>query len=82
MLIGMNAEDMKGMTPCERFCKYFEVAKEVYCQSHECNKVNQKMMVAWYNGRFEATLTDVSLSKQFLRPFKVSFNKPSNVENV
>lgn len=63
MLIGTNAEELKRMTPCERFCKYFEVAKEVYCQSHDCNRVTQKMMVSWYNEKFEAALTDVSLSK-------------------
>ena len=63
VLIGMNAEELKSVTPCERFCKYFDMAKEVYCQSHDCDKVTQKMMVAWYNERFKATLTDVNLSK-------------------
>ena len=42
---------------------YFEEAKTIYMKIHECDRVTQKVMVAWYNEKFQASLTEASLSK-------------------
>ena len=50
-------------SPNEKFRMYFQVAKDVYCQMHSCDKVTQKDMVVWYNEKYEHSLTEASLSK-------------------
>lgn len=49
--------------PTKRFVTYFEEAKTIYMKIHECDRVTQKNMVAWYNKKFHASLTEASLSK-------------------
>lgn len=49
--------------PAKRFIMYFEEAKTIYMKMHECDRVTQKTMVAWYNEKFHSSLTEASLSK-------------------
>lgn len=58
-----DQDSMNEMSPTERFCRYFEIAKQVYCQNNDRKKVTQKAMVEWYNRKYKATLTEASLSK-------------------
>lgn len=63
MSIYTNIGKQIEASPNERFKMYFEVAKEVYCQIHSCNKVTQKDIVVWYNKKYNSSLTQASLSK-------------------
>ncbi len=56
-------KEMNKSKPTKRFILYFEEAKRIFMKVHECDKVTQKAVVAWYNEVFHSSLTEASLSK-------------------
>lgn len=56
-------KELDKSKPTKRFIMYFEEAKTIYMKIHECDRVTQKAMVAWYNEVFKSSLTEASLSK-------------------
>ncbi len=59
----MKLEFDKHLTPAERFKRYVELAKWNYELSNDCNKATNKAILEWYNKKYNASLSESSISK-------------------
>ena len=59
MKLGFN----KRLSPAERFVSYFEQAKFNYESSNDIKNATQKSILEWYNKKYNASLSEASLSK-------------------
>ena len=82
MALEFDSNSMNDMSPTERFCRYFEIAKQVYCQNNDRKKVTQKTMVEWYNRKYNASLTEASLSKYLRGKNEVPIEVYVNIKDL